>query len=236
MNEEIKKYSEIQNIAIYVLQEIKNYIGKGVTEKDIATKCTSLLKKAGIVDCWYHGVAALVLVGERTILSISGRDYSATDIAVKDNDLITIDLSPKKNDYWGDCARSYIVESEKITDTPNSLEFTKGLAAEKHLHNFIKEIAKPEMIIDDLYQEANREIIKLGYKNLDFRGNIGHSIERHINDRRYIERGNKSILGDLPLFTFEPHIVAKNSKFGFKHENIYYFENAKIKVLGNASI
>jgi hypothetical protein len=110
-----------------------------------------------------------------------------------------------------------------------------GLAAEKHLHNLIKTIAKPEMTIADFYQTANKEIDKLGYKNLDFRGNVGHSIEKHIDKRQYIENGNQSRLGDIPLFTFEPHIMQKNGNFGFKHENIYYFENGKIRELGSVS-
>jgi methionine aminopeptidase len=58
MNKEIKKYLEIQDIALDVLQEIKGYIVAGVTEKDIAIQCDKLLKKAGIVDCLYHGVTA----------------------------------------------------------------------------------------------------------------------------------------------------------------------------------
>ena len=122
---------EIQDIALDVLQEIKGYIVAGVTEKDIAIQCDKLLKKAGMVDCWYHGVTALVLVGQRTTLSVSGRNYQATDVIVKDYDLVTIDLSPKRDDYWGDCARSYAVESGKVTDNPNSLELLNGFGCGK---------------------------------------------------------------------------------------------------------
>ena len=51
------------------------------------------------------------------------------------------------------------------------------------------------------------------------------------NDRIYIEKGNKSKLDDVALFTFEPHISISGSKYGYKRENIYYFEDGRIKEL-----
>ena len=43
-------------------------------------------------------------------------------------------------------------------------------------------------------------------------------------DRVYIEKGNKAKLGDVKYFTFEPHIAFPDSKYGYKKENIYYFD------------
>ena len=77
----------------------------------------------------------------------------------------------------------------------------------------------------------NDIIHNLGYKNLDFLGNLGHSIEINKQDRIYIERGNHNKLGDIKMFTFEPHISKIGSKYGFKKENIYFFENEKLKEL-----
>lgn len=62
-------------------------------------------------------------------------------------------------------------------------------------------------------------------------GNLGHSIVKQKNDRIYIEKGNKSKLDDVALFTFEPHISISGSKYGYKRENIYYFEDGRIKEL-----
>ena len=33
------------------------------------------------------------------------------------------------------------------------------------------------------------------------------------------------------LFTFEPHNQKKKKKYGFKFENIYYFENGSVREL-----
>lgn len=59
---------------------------------------------------------------------------------------------------------------------------------------------------------------------LDFMGNLGHSIVKTKGDRVYIEKGNMTKLGDVKYFTFEPHIAFPDSKYGYKKENIYYFD------------
>lgn len=77
----------------------------------------------------------------------------------------------------------------------------------------------------------NTRIISEDFINLDFLGNLGHSIEKRSEDRIYIEKGNRTRLGDIPYFTFEPHISRLGSIFGYKWENIYYFENGKLRML-----
>ena len=63
-----------------------------------------------------------------------------------------------------------------------------------------------------------------GFENLDFKRNLGHSMANHKDDRIYIEAGNKAKFKEVDLFTFEPHIKKENGKYGFKYENIYYFD------------
>ena len=79
------------------------------------------------------------------------------------------------------------------------------------------------------YRHINDFIIANGYINLDFMGNLGHSIEMQKDDRIYIEKGIDVALNKVKYFTFEPHIAVKGSKYGFKKENIYYFENSILK-------
>jgi hypothetical protein len=77
---------------------------------------------------------------------------------------------------------------------------------------------------------------EMGYENLDFKGNFGHSIERQPDRRRYIEAGNMMPVGEAGLFTFEPHIRKKNCVDGFKYENIYYFDNTRAMPLGDLAL
>ena len=106
---EIYPYLHVQDIALRVLRDIVPFIKSGNKECNVADVCAQLLEQYGAKDCWYHDVPALVLVGERTTLSVSGTDYKPSDVAIGANDLVTIDLSPMINGFWGDCARSYIV-------------------------------------------------------------------------------------------------------------------------------
>ena len=98
------------------------------------------------------------------------------------------------------------------------------------------EIATPQTSMHDLYCAINQSIEDRGYRNLDFRGNLGHSIEKHLDDRRFIEGNNQDKLGDCELFTFEPHICGTDGLWGFKRENIYYFEDGKAKPLGSPDL
>ena len=233
---QISPYLYVQDIALRVLRDIKPFIKSGNNERGIVDVCTQLLERYGVDDCWYHGVPALVLVGERTTLSVPGTDYEPSDVEISDDDLVTIDLSPMVNGWWGDCARSYIVESGSVRAPEESASLNYGLYAERELHGLMREIATPEISMHELYSIINQAIEMMGYENLDFRGNLGHSIENHLDDRRYIESKNETILGNCNLFTFEPHIRRANDTWGFKMENIYYFENDKATPLGSPQL
>ena len=45
-----------------------------------------------------------------TTISVPGKEYKAADRIIQKNDIITIDLSPQKNNIWGDYARTLVFE------------------------------------------------------------------------------------------------------------------------------
>ena len=61
----------------------------------------------------------------------------------------------------------------------------------------------------------NSVIERMGFENLDVKRNLGHSIERRQEYRRYIEKGNPSKLSDAEIFTFEPRTRRPGSLFGY---------------------
>ena len=233
---DLSAYSHVQNIALRVLRDVAPLIQAGKTECGVVDECIRLLVHHGAKDCWYHNVPAMVLVGERTTLSVSGKDYQPSDVAIRTNDLVTIDLSPLVDGCWGDCARSYIVASGGVTPPDKSSALRYGLDTERALHALMTEIVTAETSMHELYSVINQSIEHMGYQNLDFRGNLGHSIEKHMDDRRYLEANSHVKLGDCDLFTFEPHIRRTGERWGFKMENIYYFESAKAKPLGSSQL
>ena len=172
--------------------------------------------------------------GDQTTLSVSGREYVTAQKVIGENDIVTVDLSPQVGDTWGDYARTIIVEDGKAVpsmDKIKNAQWREGLLMEETLHEKLKSVATPNTTFEELYYRMNDFIKASGFINLDFMGNLGHSIVRKKDDRIYIEKGNAAKLGDVEFFTFEPHISRPASVFGYKKENIYYFENGALTEL-----
>lgn len=218
-----REYEAIQAIAKGVLADLGPTISASDTESTIAARATAMLASCGVTDTWYYHCPALVLLGSRSCLSISGREYVPSTEAVGSTNLITVDLSPMRNGLWGDCARSFFIEGGAWTPRPASREFQQGARVEAELHDAMQRFVTPRTSFEELFAFANSEIERLGFENLDFLGNVGHSIESTRSARQYIAKGNKTALGEVGLFTFEPHVRQRGGRWGFKHENIYYF-------------
>jgi Xaa-Pro aminopeptidase len=222
----VEEHRKIQNIAKKVLAHLADIISPESTEKTIAEKAKQLLVESGVSDTWYHDVPALVLLGSRSCLSISGRDYlPATETAGQKN-LVTVDLSPSLNGVWGDCARSFFIEKGMCALQPEGPEFIEGMQMEQQLHQQMMDYVRPDSTFAELYLYCNNLIQDYGYENLDSRSNLGHSIEESLDNRRFIDCNGHEPLGSVRLFTFEPHIRKLGGKWGFKHENIYYFSDS----------
>ena len=233
----LKGYQNSQGLAKDTMKYLGNIIETGMSEKDIVIEAEKYMIDKGSEEFWYHGKGALVLIGKNTLLSISGRDYVPSDLKVEDIDLVTIDVGPVLANCWGDYARSLMVYGghvffeENFEENEETEIFSKGFTMEKRLHNMLVKLAEPQMTFEEIYIVMNREILKQGFTNLDFNGNLGHSIERDKEDRIYLETGNKIELSGREFFTFEPHIKDENSKLGFKWEDIYYFSGNRLERL-----
>jgi hypothetical protein len=215
----------VQAAAKEVLQELAGKITAQSTERTIAVSTTRMLAERGFPCTWYYDCPALVLLGNRTCESISGRTYEPKDLSVGLHNLITVDLSPADGPLWGDCARAYYVENGVVVFPPTYSDFAEGHRVENLLHSEMKRIVNRQTTFDDLFHLATDIIESEGYENLDSRGNLGHSIAQRLEDRSYIEDDNRRLLSEVPYFTFEPHIRKKKGTWGFKHEDLYYFDD-----------
>ena len=224
-------YSAMQDLNRAAINYIAGTMRVGMNIRDIKALCENYLLENGADSFWYWDVGAFIFSGDETAVSVSGRDYMVTDRTVQENDIITIDLSPQKNNIWGDYARTLVFENGVLcneTDRIKNDEWRSGLQMEEYLHKALIDMAAPDMTFEELYYFMNDLIVKKGFLNLDFLGNLGHSIVKNINDRIYIEKGNHKKLSDVEMFTFEPHISIPESKYGYKREDIYYFDNGKL--------
>ncbi|MCH5261012.1 MAG: M24 family metallopeptidase [Lachnospiraceae bacterium] len=99
--ETIDLYSAMQNLNRATIKYIAGIIKSGMNLRDIKTLCEDYLLKNGADSFWYWDVGAFVFSGDDTAISVSGKDYKAANRTIQENDIITIDLSPQKNNIWG---------------------------------------------------------------------------------------------------------------------------------------
>lgn len=227
-------HREVQQIAKDAMDFLRQNIHAGMTLEEVRALCENKMLESGADSFWYWDVGAFVFCGDQTTLSVSGREYVTSKKIIGENDIVTVDLSPQVGDTWGDYARTIILEDGKAVSSIEKIknaEWREGLLMEEKLHEKMKGIATENTSFDELYYQMNDFIKANGFVNLDFMGNLGHYIVRRKEDRIYIEKGNTSKLGDVEFFTFEPHISKRDSMFGYKNENIYYFENGVLKEL-----
>jgi hypothetical protein len=224
------KYKDVQQIAKDTIDFAKKNIKPGMKLLDIRKLCEQKMLELGADSFWYWDVGAFVFAGDETTVSVSGKQYVTSDRIINENDIVTIDLSPQNDKIWGDYARTIILENGVVVDKAdvNNVEWRNGLQMEDGLHKELLEFANIETTFEELYYHINEIITENGFINLDFMGNLGHSIVKNKGDRVYIEKGNKQKLSDVDYFTFEPHISIPRSKYGYKKENIYYFEDSKL--------
>ncbi|MEM1145570.1 MAG: M24 family metallopeptidase [Pseudomonadota bacterium] len=224
-NADLENYRAVQGAARRVLEELKGAIAADSTEESIAGFASDRLADLGFPDTWYHSCPALVLAGSRTSLSLSGRDYIPNKKPIGVETVVTVDLSPCKGKFWGDCARSFLVEGEKVSDTSTRLSYRRGMETQRLLHAEMKSFVSPKIRFNELYEFINAKIAALGFVNLDYLGNVGHSIAEDLDSRVFIDAYNLQPISSVQCFTFEPHIREVDGVFGYKHENIYYFDD-----------
>ncbi|MBR6106838.1 MAG: aminopeptidase P family protein [Oscillospiraceae bacterium] len=228
------EYQDVQRIAKETISYIKTVIRPNMNLIDVRHLCEEKMLSLGADSFWYWDIGAFVFSGDETTVSVSGREYITSDRSIGSNDMITIDLSPQCNHIWGDYARTIVIENGKAADSIEQIqndEWRNGLLMEERLHRELIAFVTPQTSFEELYLHINDYIIENGFINLDFMGNLGHSIVKNKDDRVYIEKGNHALLSSVDFFTFEPHISIPNSKYGYKKENIYYFSDGKLAEL-----
>jgi Xaa-Pro aminopeptidase len=233
-------YRSAQNIARKTMKYLAIAIRKEISEAHIVELAENYMRKMTPGEFWYHGKGALVLIGQRTIISVPGKEYHPDECSiVTEEDIVTVDLSPSVKDCWGDYARTFIISKGRVAKMESEndelfLEYLwRGLRDIQKIHSDFLEWARPEMKFGEIFAIVSDKLYRLGYRILDYKQNIGHTIEKKLDDRRFINEGSELTLKDAKIFTLEPHIAGPDFTFtkrniGLKMENIYICEGNKI--------
>lgn len=227
-------HTSVQQIAKRAMEATRAALRPGQTLAQVREDCETRLLELGADSFWYWNIGAFVFAGSGTARSVSGRDYETPDYVLGEQELLTLDLSPQRQGIWGDFARTLIIEDGVPLEDPldsSNAEWRSGVLMEQSLHAQLCEMAVPSMTFEELAGLMSEHIADLGYENLDFLGNLGHSIATQSSDRMYIEPGNQARLDSVDFFTFEPHIRRLNGIFGYKHEDIYCFDEGRLTAI-----
>ena len=108
--EERNEYIRVQSIAKETIKYIRKVVKPGMNLIELRNACEEKLLELGADSFWYYDIGALVYAGDETSKSVSGVEYTTSDYYIKNDDIVTIDLSPKLRNIWGDYARTIIIE------------------------------------------------------------------------------------------------------------------------------
>ena len=110
------EYKEVQKIAKDTIEYAKKNIYAGMSLIEIREMCERKMLELGADSFWYWDIGAFVFAGDETTISVSGTKYKTSDRVILENDIITIDLSPQRENIWGDYARTLIIENGIVVD------------------------------------------------------------------------------------------------------------------------
>ena len=84
---------EMQNLNRATIEYASTVIVPGMTLARLRSLCETYMLSHGADSFWYWDVGAFVFAGDKTTVSVSGREYKTDDHIIEPNDIITIDLS-----------------------------------------------------------------------------------------------------------------------------------------------
>ncbi len=228
----LARYEKAQAIARDCLRAIAEFIRPGATEATLLEDCRRLMDAGGATGYWWFGVPAVVLAGPRLRDSVEGDVFLPSNTPIAPDDMVTIDVAPEIDGIWGDCARSFFLrDGALVTAEEAGPEQAEGMAAEAALHRHLLAAAQPAMTFRDLHAEMDGKVRALGFENLDFLANYGHDIGEDLHARAFIDANCSLRLDSVPMFTFEPHIARPGRPLAFKYEEVYRFEDGRLRVL-----
>ena len=130
-------HKAVQAMGKVTMEYIKTVLKPGMGLKEVRRLCEKKMLELGADSFWYWNVGAFVFSGKETTLSVSGREYETSDRVLQEEDIITIDLSPQREEIWGDYARTIILEKGKVVENLDCIrneEWKAGLQMEQKLH------------------------------------------------------------------------------------------------------
>ncbi|CAL4320247.1 type I methionyl aminopeptidase [Buchnera aphidicola] len=200
---DIKKMKEVCKLTADVLDFIKKYISPGISTEEINKICHNYIvnKKKSIPACLgYQGYPKSICVSLNNVVC---HGIPNKKIILKNGDILNIDISLIKNNYFGDSSKMFMVG--KCSHIAKKL----CKVTLESLYSSIK-IIKPGINLNKI----GKTIEKIAKKN-NFsvvQEYCGHGIGKNFHEEPYVlhynEKKQNIILQKGMIFTIEPMINA----------------------------
>jgi methionyl aminopeptidase len=199
--DEFKKLRNAGRISSQCLDFISDKIKPGVKTKEIDELCVNFLKKYNAVSAplFYRGFPKSICTSVNHVVCHG----IPSDKALKEGDIINVDVTSLVDGFHGDTSRTYCVGKVSIK-AKNLVEITK-----EALERSVK-ILKPGIYLGDIGFEIQNFVEKNGYSVVrDFCGHgVGRNFHEEPNILHYGKKGTGPKLEEGMVFTIEPMINA----------------------------
>lgn len=216
--DEIAKLRNASNVVDNVMEDIINYIGKGITERQAAKQLRETFEKYGTHEYSFEPIIAYGKNG-------ADPHHGTDDSLLEEGNSVVIDIGGRTDFYCSDITRTVFfgepcVEARKIYE----------IVLEANMRAI--EIIKPGVLFSDIDRAAREYIEKCGYGKY-FTHRTGHCIG--IEDHEYPSVGgnNQMPIEAGMVFSVEPGIYIPG-KYGVRIEDIIVVTKDGKEVLNKA--
>jgi len=193
-----------QEINEKILEDIKHFIKKGITEKDLEW---FILTKTREYGCEAPAFNPIIAFGDHSSIP----HHQNSDRKLKKGDVVLIDMGTKYQGYCSDMTRTF------FTQKPSKLQtevYELVLSAQKAA---IKEL-RDQVSIFRVNKAARNIIDKAGYKD-NFQHGLGHGTGLNIHELPNLGAEKDAKLQQNMITTIEPGIYIENN-FGIRIEDM----------------
>ena len=192
---EIKMIKKSADMILHIMEELKEYIKPGVTERDLCFKVYELAFKYGAEDLAFPPIIAS---GPNSALPHA----VPTEKKIKEHEVVIVDIGVKVDGYCSDITRTFFVGKADS-------ELEKIYSLVRDAQRKAIEEAKAGIKASDLDKTARKIIEDAGYGDY-FSHGLGHGVGLSVHEAPSISKIDSTVLAPGMVITIEPGIYIPN--------------------------
>jgi methionyl aminopeptidase len=224
--DEVVKMRAACKLGARTLEYVGKYVRAGVTTGELDQLAEDFAKTNGATSgpLGYHGFPKSICTSVNSIVCHGLPDSTV----LKDGDIINVDVTPKKDGFFGDCSATFMIGN--VSEKAKALVQAAEMARDKGI-----EAITPNGMTGDIGFAIDKFVTRKGYTSVKEIG--GHGVGRLFHDDPFVPSYGKKGKGELLVpwhcITVEPMVnegVAAVKEFDIPGSSIKYYETADGKL------